>query len=146
MKLAKDILDHKGHEVWSIDPDSSVLDALELMAEKEIGAVVVMRDEKLRGIVSERHYARKIVLEGKTSKDVRVKDVMTRRVLCASPERTIEECLALMTDKHERHLPIVEKKRVIGIVSISDLVKAVIAEQKFEIERLQQYIDGDNEL
>jgi CBS domain-containing protein len=144
MKFAKDILHAKGHAVWSIDPDSTVLDALKLMAEKEVGAIVVMRGEKLRGLISERDYARKIVLEGKTSRDSQVKDVMTRRVLCAAPERTIEECLALMTDKRERHLPIVEKKHVIGMVSIGDLVKAVIAEQQFEIERLQQYIDGDN--
>jgi len=144
MKFAKDILDSKGHEVWSIDPDSTVLDALKLMADKGIGAVLVMRDEKLRGILSERDYARKIVLEGKTSRDSKVKDVMIRHVLCASPDRTIEECLALMTDKRERHLPILEKKHVIGMVSIGDLVKAVIAEQQFEIERLQQYVDGDN--
>jgi CBS domain-containing protein len=144
MKFAKDILGSKGHEVWSIDPDSTVLDALKLMADKGIGAVLVMRDEKLRGILSERDYARKIVLEGKTSRDSRVKDVMIRRVLCAAPDRTIEECLALMTDKRERYLPIVEKKQVIGMVSIGDLVKAVIAEQQFEIERLQQYVDGDN--
>ena len=144
MKLAKDILESKGHEVWSIDPDSSVLDALKLMADKGIGAVLVMRDEKLRGILSERDYARKIVLEGKTSRESKVQDVMVRRVLCAAPDRTIEECLALMTDKRERHLPIVEKKHVIGMVSIGDLVKATIAEQQFEIERLQHYIDGDN--
>jgi len=144
MKLARDILESKGHNFWSIDPDSSVFDALELMADKDVGAVLVMRNEKLIGIVSERDYARKIVLEGKTSKDALVKDVMIRRVLCASPDRTIEECLALMTDKRARHLPILEKKCVIGIVSIGDLVKAVIAEQKFEIERLQQYIDEDN--
>ncbi len=144
MKLAKDILDSKGHEICSIDPDNSVLDALRLMADKDVGAVLVMRGEKLVGIVSERDYARKIVLEGKTSKDARIEDVMIRRVLCAAPDRTIEECLALMTDKRARHLPIVEKKLVIGIVSIGDLVKAIIAEQKFEIERLQQYIDNDN--
>ncbi len=144
MKLASDILQSKGRGVWSIDPESSVFDALRLMAEKDIGAVLVMRGEKPVGIVSERDYARKIVLEGKTSKDARVEDVMVRRVLCAPPDRTIEECLALMTDKRARHLPIVEKKHVIGMVSIGDLVKAIIAEQKFEIERLQQYIDEDN--
>jgi len=144
MKLASDILQSKGCEVWSIDPESSVFDALRLMAEKDIGAVLVMRGEKPVGIVGERDYARKIVLEGKTSKDARVEDVMVRRVLCAPPDRTIEECLALMTDKRARHLPIVEKKHVIGMVSIGDLVKAIIAEQKFEIERLQQYIDEDN--
>jgi len=145
MKIAREILESKGHEICSIDPDSSVFDALRLMADKDVGAVLVMRDEKLVGIVSERDYARKIVLEGKTSKDARVEDVMIRRVLCAAPDRTIEECLALMTDKRARHLPIVEKKHVIGIVSIGDLVKAIIAEQKFEIERLQQYIDEDND-
>jgi len=145
MKLAKEILNSKGNEVWSVDPNSTVLDALELMADKDVGAVLVMREGKLQGLLGERHYARKIVLEGKTSRDSKVSDVMTRRVLCAAPDRTIEECLALMTDKRERYLPIVEKKEVVGIVSIGDLVKAVIAEQQFEIERLQQYLDGDND-
>jgi len=145
MKLAKDILGSKGSEIWSIDPDSSVFDALGLMADKDVGAVLVMRDGKLVGIVTERDYARKIALEGKTSHEATVADVMTRRVLCAPPDRTIEECLALMTDKRARHLPIVDKKHVIGVVSIGDLVKAVIAEQQFEIEKLQQYIDAEKD-
>lgn len=142
MKLAKEILGSKGSEIWSVDPDSSVLDALKLMADKEIGAVLVMSGEKLVGILSERDYARKVVLEGKTSRDSKVADVMTRRVLCAPPDRTVDECFALMTEKRARHIPIVEKKHVIGLVSIGDLVKEVIAEQQFEIERLQQYADS----
>lgn len=142
MKLANDILESKGNDIWSIDPDESVYDALKLMADKRIGAVLVMREGKLRGILTERDYARKVALEGRTSRESRVRDLMTRRVLCAAPDRTIEECLALMTDKRARHLPIVDHKQVVGMISIGDAVKAVIAEQQFEIERLQQYVDG----
>lgn len=142
MKTASDILDTKGREIWSIEPDRSVFDALRLMADKRIGAVLVMQDGRLMGIITERDYARKVALEGKTSREARVRDLMTRRVLCASPERTVEECLALMTDKRARHIPILEKKHVVGLISIGDAVKAVIAEQQFEIERLQQYVDG----
>lgn len=142
MKTASDILETKGHEIWSIDPEKSVFDALGLMADKDIGAVLVMAGQKPVGIISERDYARKVVLEGKTSREARVQDLMTRRVLCAPPDRTIEECLALMTEKRARHIPIVDKKQVIGLISIGDAVKAVIAEQQFEIERLQQYLDG----
>lgn len=142
MKRAKEILGSKGTHVWSVDPDSTVLDALKLMAAKDIGAVLVMEGDKLVGILTERDYARKIVLEGKASRDSLVKDVMTRQVLCAPPDRTIDECFALMTDKRARHLPILDKKQVIGMISIGDLVKEVIAEQQFEIERLQQYADS----
>jgi CBS domain-containing protein len=142
MGTVDDILRAKGRDVWSISPDSMVLAAIRMMAEKEIGALVVMDGEKLAGIVTERDYARKVVLAGRSSKDTPVKDVMTTRVLCTRPEQTVNECMALMTDKRARHLPVLDHERVAGIVSIGDLVKAVINEQKFVIEQLQQYIVG----
>ncbi len=112
------------------------------MADKEIGSVVVMEDDKLVGIMTERDYARKVILEGKSSRESAVAEVMTRQVLCASPERTVDECMALMTDKRARHLPVVDHKRVVGVVSIGDLVKAVISEQQILIDQLQHYISG----
>ncbi len=112
------------------------------MAEKEVGALLVMDGDKLVGIVTERDYARKIILEGKSSKSATIEEVMTRQVLCASPERTVDECMALMTDKRARHLPVVDHKKVVGIVSIGDLVKAVISEQQVLIDQLQHYISG----
>ena len=142
MKLAKDIVDTKGHDIWSIDPDDSVLDAMKLMAEKEIGALLVMEDGKLVGILSERDYARKVILKGRSSEQTPVKDIMTTNVLCARPEQSIEECMALMTDKHIRHLPIINGERVDSVLSIGDLVKATIAEQQFMIEQLEHYISG----
>jgi len=142
MKTAGATLDRKGHDIWSVRPNDSVFDSLKLMADKEIGALLVMDGEKLVGIVTERDYARKVILEGKSSKNTPVKDVMTRKVLCVPPERTIDECMALMTDKRARHLPVVDQKRVIGIVSIGDLVKAMISEQQVLIDQLQQYISG----
>ena len=142
MSTVNDILNSKGRDVCSIAPDKMVYDAVSLMAEKEIGALLVMDGEKLTGIVTERDYARKIVLEGRSSRETPVRDVMTTRVLCVRPDQTIEECMALMTDKRTRHLPVVDHKRVIGLVSIGDLVKAIIREQQFVIEQLQHYISG----
>ncbi len=142
MGTVNEILNAKGRDVWSTPPDWMFFDALRLMAEKDVGALLVMEGAKLVGIVTERDYARKIVLAGKTSRDTPVRDVMTTRVLCARPDQTIEECMALMTDKRTRHLPILDHKHVVGLVSIGDLVKAIIREQKFVIEQLQQYISG----
>jgi CBS domain-containing protein len=142
MGTVSEILRSKKPGVWSIAPDRTVRDALQTMAEKDVGALVVMDGDRLVGIVSERDYARKVVLAGRTSRDTMVREVMSTHVLCASPERSVEECMALMTDKRVRHLPILEHKRVIGMVSIGDLVKAIIREQKFVIEQLQQYITG----
>lgn len=142
MGTVNEILNAKGREVWSAPPDWMFFDALRLMAEKDVGALLVMNGAKLVGIVTERDYARKIVLAGKTSRDTPVRDVMTTRVLCARPDQTVAECMALMTDKRTRHLPILDHKHVIGLVSIGDLVKATIREQKFVIEQLQQYISG----
>jgi CBS domain-containing protein len=142
MGTVREILDAKGHDICSIGPDCSVYEALCLMAEREVGALLVMDGDKLVGIISERDYARKIALEGRSSRETPVRALMTRRVLCARPEQTVQQCMALMTDKRARHLPVVDHKRVIGVVSIGDLVKATITEQKFVIEQLQHYISG----
>lgn len=141
-KLVSDILDSKGHEVWSVKPDDTVFDSLQLMAEKGIGALLVMDGDRLVGIVTERDYARKVILEGKSSKTSSVAEVMTTRVLCVTAERTIDECMALMTDKRARHLPVLDHKRVIGVISIGDLVKTMISEQQVLIDQLQHYISG----
>jgi CBS domain-containing protein len=140
VRTAVDILRVKGDEVWSISSDHTILEAIQLMADKEVGALLVIDNDKLTGIVTERDYARKVALEGRSSKDSRVADIMSHKVLCARPEQTVEECMALMSDKRARHLPIVDHKKVIGVVSIGDLVKSIITEQQFEIDQLQYYI------
>jgi CBS domain-containing protein len=142
MKIVSDILRSKGNDVWAVKSDDTVFESLQLMAEKEVGALLVMDEDRLVGIVTERDYARKVILEGKSSKDSSVAEVMTKRVLCVEPERTVDECMALMTDKRARHLPVVENKQVIGVVSIGDLVAAMINEQQVLIEQLQHYISG----
>ena len=142
MTLIRQVLDAKGHEISSIAPRASVLDAIRLMAERGIGALVVMEGGELVGIVSERDYARRVILEGKASKDTPVADIMATDVICADPGQTIEQGLATMTEKRIRHLPVVEGGAVVGIVSIGDLVKAVIADQRFVIDQLQSYIAG----
>ena len=142
MKLVSDILRSKGDKIWVVKPDDTVFDSLRRMAQKEVGALLVLDGDKLVGIVTERDYARKVILEGKSSKDSAVSEIMTKRVLCVSPERTLDECMALMTDKRVRHLPVLDHKRVVGILSIGDLVKAMISEQKVLIDQLQHYIAG----
>jgi CBS domain-containing protein len=142
MKTVAQILDSKGHDIWAVQPDDTVLDSLRMMADKRVGALLVMDDEKLVGIVTERDYARKVILEGKSSNRTAVRDIMSSRVLCVSPERTVDECMALMTDKRARHLPVLDHKKVVGVVSIGDLVKAVISEQQVLIDQLQNYISG----
>lgn len=140
MSTIKQLLDLKGYDVWSIDVDQVVLDAIKLMAEKGIGAVVVTEHGKMTGVMTERDYARKIVLKGRLSSDTKIRDIMSTNVIYASPDNTIEECMAMMTEKRIRHLPIMENDRLIGLISIGDLVKAKIAEQKFLIEQLVHYI------
>ena len=142
MKTIRELLDEKGRQVWSIASTMSVYDALALMAEKNIGAVTVTDDDRLVGIFSERDFTRDVVLQGRAAKETRVSEVMTSRPVCVAPEQTVEECLALMTDKRVRHLPVVEQDSVIGLVSIGDAVKAVISEQQFTIEQLELYISG----
>jgi CBS domain-containing protein len=124
----------------TIAPDASVFEALELMAEKDIGAVVVVRDGRVIGILSERDYARKVILHNKASREIAVDEIMTDRVLYVSPGHTIEQCMALMTDKRIRHLPVLDDDRLIGVLSIGDLVKATISEQDFTIRQLERYI------
>lgn len=127
-------------DVHTVGPDDTVLDALRLMAEKNIGAVVVLTGQKLEGILSERDYARKVILVGKTSKETIVREIMTTGVICVEPEWTAEQCMALMTEKHIRHLPVVEQGRLVGIISIGDAVRAVVDEQQFTIRSLERYI------
>lgn len=142
MKLVSQLLDSKGHAILSIAPSDSVLDAIRLMAEKGIGALIVMHADALVGIVTERDYARKVILKGRSSQDTPVKDIMTPDVLTTSAGETIDRCMNLMTEKHIRHLPVVDGNKVTGMISIGDLVKAIIADQKEEIEHLEQYISG----
>lgn len=142
MTTVAQLLDSKGRHIWSVGPQDIVYDAIKLMAAKGIGALIVMEGGSLVGIFSERDYARKIILKGKSSKQTTVDDIMTRDVLCARPEQNVEECMAVMTEKHVRHLPVIEEKQVVGMVSIGDLVKTIIAEQKFTIEQLEHYISG----
>ena len=142
MKTVRDILNVKGHEVWKVDLDATVFDALRLMAAKEVGALVVMDADKIAGIISERDYARKIVLLGRTSPNTLVKEIMTTPVAYTQPDQSIEECMAIVTDKRIRHLPVLEGGQLIGIISIGDLVKSIIADQKFIIEQLERYITG----
>jgi CBS domain-containing protein len=140
MKTAKQLLLGKPAGIVSVAPTTSVYDALVLMAEKNIGAVVVLEGPKLAGIFSERDYARKVILLGKSSKEIPVSEVMTHKVLCVSPTQLVDECMELMTQKRCRHLPVVQDKLVIGMLSIGDLVKEVISEQQETITQLESYI------
>jgi CBS domain-containing protein len=143
MATIKDLLRDKGYDVWATRPDATVLDALRLMADKNIGAILVMDGEALVGIMSERDYARKVILEGKSSKDTLVSEIMTPRVLCVRATQSIDECMGLMTQWRVRHLPVLgEDDRVIGVVSIGDLGKAIIANHEFTIAQLEHYITG----
>ena len=142
MITVKDILDEKGHTAWTIGPDAKVLEALEFMAKKGLGALVVLENDEIAGIMSERDYARKILLMGRQSQDTPVKDIMTREVYGVHDDTTAEECMALMTDKHIRHLPVCKEGKLAGIISIGDVVKAVITDQKVKIENLEIYIMG----
>lgn len=126
--------------VYSVGPGDTVFDALRLMADKNIGAVVVVSDQKIDGIFSERDYARKVILLGKTSKETLVSEIMTTPVICVEPEWTADQCMALMTEKRIRHLPVVEQEQLIGVISIGDVVRAVVDEQQFTISSLQRYI------
>ena len=142
MKRVRDILAVKGRDVWSIGPNASVYDAMKLMADKGIGALLVMEGAKLVGIISERDYARKVILQGRSSRTTAVQEIMTTRVAYAESEQNIEECMALMTEIRIRHLPVIEAGEVRGVISIGDLVKSIIAEQKFIIEQLERYISS----
>jgi CBS domain-containing protein len=140
MATVKQLLQAKGHDIWSVGPEDSVYDAIELMANKGVGALVVMEGDSLVGVLSERDYARKVVLQGRSSKGTKIKEIMTSRVVYARPKQTVEECMALMTDKRIRHLPVMDGDELLGVISIGDLVKAIIEEQQHVIEQLEQYI------
>jgi CBS domain-containing protein len=142
MPTVKQILTKKGNKVWSIESDKQVYDALQLMAEKDIGALLVYKEKKVAGIISERDYARKVVLQGKSAETTQVSEIMTSEVLCTSPNNSIEECMAVMTDKKVRHLPVVEDEKIVGLISIGDVVNAIISEKQFVITQLENYIKG----
>jgi CBS domain-containing protein len=138
----KHILEQKGRNVWTIGPDATVLEAVAKMAEKNIGSLLVMDDEKLIGIITERDYARNVILKGKTSPTTLVSDIMQRNVIHVRPEQSVELCMALMTEKRVRHLPVLEGTKVIGIVSIGDLLKFIICKKEFDIDQLEHYVQG----
>jgi CBS domain-containing protein len=146
LRTADDILKLKGHEVWSVAPDTTVFEALQLMADKGIGAVVVKEDGRLVGVMSERDYARKVILKGKASRDIPVREIMTERVVTVFPDTLCTECMALMTEKRVRHLPVVDREaggKLVGLISIGDVIKAVISEQQYVIERQRQMWEYD---
>ena len=136
------LLKDKGHQVWSIPPDALVYEAIERMAEKKVGALLVMAEGRLLGIVSERDYARKVTLRGKTSKETTVREIMSSPVIHASPKNTVGECMSVMTDHRIRHIPVVEEGTVVGVLSIGDIVKWIITAQQETITQLHGYITG----
>lgn len=142
MTTVSKILAAKGRQVWSVSPTTRLYEALKLMAEKDIGALLVLEEGEIVGIISERDYARKVILEGKNSMIVPIGDIMTKDVLTITPSYTLEECMALMTDKHVRHLPVLEDDQLAGVISIGDVVKEMISEQQFVIDQLENYIRG----
>ena len=142
MTTVSKVLAAKGNQVWSVTPNTRLYEALKVMAEKDVGALLVIDEGEVVGIISERDYARKVILEGKNSMIVPVSEIMTKRVLTITPAHSLEECMALMTNKHVRHLPVMENDQLVGIISIGDVVKEVISEQQFVIEQLENYIRG----
>ena len=142
MTTVRQILETKGREIWSVAPDATVYDAIKLMADKNVGALMVLEGDQLRGIISERDYARKVILKGKSSKETPVKEIMSTDVITIPPERSTDECMALMTLKRIRHLPVIERDKLLGMISIGDVIKAIISEQEFTIKQLENYITG----
>lgn len=142
MTTVETLLTKKNHDIWSIAPTSSVFEALEMMAEKNISGLLILEDNTLVGIFTERDYARKLILKGKFSKDTKVGYLMTKNVLYVKPSNTVEDCMQLMTDKRIRHLPVLDNGKLSGIVTIGDLVKQIISEQKTTINQLENYITG----
>jgi CBS domain-containing protein len=138
----KEILSSKGRDIWSVSPQSTVYEAIEMMADKGVGALAVTLDDKLVGIVSERDYARKVILKGESSREITVRSIMTKEVVCVSGEQSVDECMAVMTEKRIRHLPIMDGNKLVGMISVGDLVKSIIKEQSFTIEQLEGYIRG----
>ncbi len=142
MKKIQELLNEKGSRVWSISPDATVYEALKLMAKQRIGALLVIDNTGAVGLISERDYAREGILQGRASRETSVSDIMTRRVVCTTPGQSLEDAMILMTEKRVRHLPVLDDGQVLGLVSIGDLVKSIISEQKFTIEQLEHYING----
>jgi CBS domain-containing protein len=142
MKTVQQLLESKGSETISVSPHDKVIEALRVMAEREIGAVLVVENGRLVGIMSERDYARKVILKGKSSQETAVCEIMTQRVIYVRPSQTVPECMALMTNKRVRHLPVLDGERLIGVLSLGDLVKETISEQQFIIQQLENYIHG----
>ncbi len=140
MKTVSQLLQGKGGSVLSVTPESNVFEALKLMAEKNVGALLVMNGDAMRGIMSERDYARKVILLGKSSHELAVRDIMSDKVVSVTPKQTVDDCMALMTGRRIRHLPVLDNGRVVGVLSIGDLVKAVIEEQQQTIQQLESYI------
>jgi len=140
MNTVKQLLEGKTTRLLSISPDASVFEALQLMAAKDVGALVVLEGERLAGIFSERDYARKVVLVGKFSKETALREIMTAKVLCVRPEQTVDQCMALMTEHRIRHLPVLDGSKVIGVISIGDVVKELLSEQQVIISQLESYI------
>ncbi len=145
LKTMRTILTQKGHTVWTISPEATVLEALKKMADKNVGALLVMdeNDEHLYGIISERDVARKLDIQGRRAADTKVKEIMTHEIVALEPQHTAEEAMAVMIDKHIRHLPVIENNKLMGLISIGDVVKAVIKDQKFTIDQLVKYIVGE---
>ena len=144
MTTAADLLKAKAHQsVYRIAPTASVFDAIKLMSEKNIGALLVMEGEQIAGIITERDYARKIILMSRSSRETPVRDIMTSAVMCVRPTQTSEECMVLMTENRLRHLPVMDGNKLLGLISIGDLVKGIISDQKFTIEQLEHYISGE---
>lgn len=146
MKLIKHILNAKGQDTWTISPEEPVYQALQMMAEKNVGALVVMKDDQVIGIISERDYARKIILRGKSSRETLVREIMTSPAICVTSDKTVEQCLSLMTDKHIRHLPVVDDGKLVGVVSVGDLVKSIIGSQRELIRQLENFIQEHSSL
>ncbi|HQW08644.1 MAG TPA: CBS domain-containing protein [Steroidobacteraceae bacterium] len=138
--LVRHVLDRKGHETHAIGPEATVLEALRRMAEHEIGALLVMQGDRVLGVISERDYARKVALLGRASRDTLISQIMTAPAVTVSPDDTVDACMHLVTDRHIRHLPVLEKGRVVGVLSIGDLVKAILGQQRETIEQLEAYI------
>jgi CBS domain-containing protein len=136
------ILNSKGRRIWSIDPEATIFDAIAMMAEKSVGALLVCSGGKLVGIISERDYARKVILQGKSSKDTRVEEIMTHPVITVTPAHTIDDCMRIITDHRVRHLPVLDGEELMGVISIGDLVRAIIAHQAETIDHLHAYISG----
>ena len=142
MKLVQHLLDRKGRELISIVQDASVFDAIKLMADRRVGSLLVMDSTDLKGIVTERDYARKVIIKGRSSESTQVREIMSTDLITATPQQSVNECMTMMTDKRIRHLPVVAGDEVVGLISIGDLVQAIISDQQEEIEQLGQYISG----